>query len=255
MLGYILGSETLKAHVNMKRYTVLIIEADPPTSQTVADFLDTPIYDVILADDVLPAMEYVRNKGLPHIALIGLELPSTSGFELADRLKARADVPIIFMIPGDNKAVIIEQLKKYADDFVVKPFELRELETRMQMVLARMPTIDYGTEPVLRIDEYLRIDFAHNRLLVAGTTVALTPKESALLHILVRNAPRVVQTHTLLSRVWSGEDVFEDTLRVHMHRLRRKFEHDSRHPHYIRTERGVGYHFFNRPPDLSEDPD
>ena len=239
----------------MKRFTVLIVEADPLTSRTVAEFLDRSIYDLTLVEDALPAIEYVQNQGLPHIALIGLELPSESGFAVANRLKSRADVPIIFMIPAGNKAVIIEQLKMYADDFVVMPFELRELETRMQMVLARMPAIDYGTEPVLRVDEHLSIDFAHNRVLVAGKTVGLTPIESALLHVLLRSAPRVVQTQSLLSRVWSREEVFEDTLRVHMHRLRRKIELDSHHPYYLRTERGVGYRFHRRPPSLSEDAD
>jgi DNA-binding response OmpR family regulator len=78
----------------------------------------------------------------------------------------------------------------------------------------------------------------------------LTPTESILLHVLLRNAGRVVENRMLIARVWPSEEIFEDTLRVHMHRLRRKLEADSHHPHYIRTERGVGYMFTIR---LSED--
>ncbi|HLV36190.1 MAG TPA: winged helix-turn-helix domain-containing protein, partial [Spirillospora sp.] len=111
----------------------------------------------------------------------------------------------------------------------------------------RMPSLDYASQPVIRVDEHLSIDFAHNRIMVSGKQYSLTPTESILLHVLLRNAGRVVENRLLIARVWPSEDVYEDTLRVHMHRLRRKLESDSHHPHYIRTERGIGYMFTIRP--------
>ena len=81
----------------------------------------------------------------------------------------------------------------------------------------------------------------------------MTPTEIVLLHVLIRHAPRVVQNNALLARVWPAEEVYEDTLRVHMHRLRRKLEADPHHPRYIRTERGVGYRFTIRPVEWPED--
>ena len=84
---------------------------------------------------------------------------------------------------------------------------------------------------------------------INGKAYGLTPTESILLHVLLRNASRVVENRMLIARVWPSEEVYEDTLRVHMHRLRRKLEADSHHPHYIRTERGVGYMFTARPPE------
>ena len=232
----------------MKRFTVLIIENDPCLCQSIVDFLDCATYEALAVHDAPPAIEYVRRQGLPSIALIGMQLPSMSGFEIANRLKARADLPVLFLLSGDPNDDIVDGLKTYADDFVVAPFTMPELQTRTEMVLTRVPVIDYDSEPIITVDENLSIDFAHNRIMVAGKSVGLTPTESILLHVLVRNAPRVVQNRTLLSRAWTAEDVFEDTLRVHMHRLRRKLESDSHHPHYIRTERGVGYRFTQRPP-------
>ena len=232
----------------MKRYTVLIIENDPSLSQSIVDFLDSATYEALAAHDASPAIEYVREQGLPSIALIGMRLPSMSGFEIANRLKARADLPVLFLLSSYPTDDIVDGLKTYADDFVVAPFTMQELQTRIEIVLTRVPVIDYDSEPIIHVDENLSIDFAHNRIMVAGKNVGLTPTESILLHVLVRNAPRVVQNRTLLSRAWTAEDVFEDTLRVHMHRLRRKLESDSHHPHYIRTERGVGYRFTQRPP-------
>jgi len=143
----------------------------------------------------------------------------------------------------------VQGLRKYAEDFIVKPFELRELEARIQVVLARMPSLDYASEPIIHIDDHLSIDFAHNRIVVSGKSYTLTPTESILLHVLLRRAGQVVENRTLTARVWPTEEVYEDTLRVHMHRLRRKLESDSHHPHYIRTERGVGYMFTVRPPE------
>jgi DNA-binding response OmpR family regulator len=169
------------------------------------------------------------------------------GFEVSNRLKSMADVPIIFITATNDTDVVVQGLKKYAEDFIVKPFELRELEARIQVVLARMPSLDYASEPIIRIDDNLSIDFAHNRIVVNGKAYGLTPTESILLHVLLRNAGRVVENRLLIARVWPSEEVYEDTLRVHMHRLRRKLESDSHHPHYIRTERGIGYMFTIRP--------
>jgi len=237
----------------MRKSKVLMVEDDTNVSKLITDYLTKTGYDVMGFSDGPEALEYVRQRGLPHIALVDLSLPSMHGFELANKLKSMADVPIIFVTSTGDKETIVQGLKKYAEDFIVKPFELRELEARIQVVLARMPSLDYASEPIIGVDNRLSIDFAHNRIVLDGKTVGLTPTESILLHVLLRNAGRVVENRMLIARVWPSEEVFEDTLRVHMHRLRRKLESDSHHPHYIRTERGVGYMFTQRPPDLFGD--
>lgn len=234
----------------MKKSKVLLIEDEETVSKLIIDFLGKHGYEVTAFGDGPEALEYVRDRGLPHIALIDLNLPSMHGFELASGLKSMADVPIIFVTSSGDTETIVQGLKKYAEDFIVKPFELRELEARVEVVLSRMPSLDYASEPIIRVDQHLEIDFAHNRIQVNAKSISLTPTESILLHVLLRNAGRVVENRMLLARVWPSEDVGEDTLRVHMHRLRRKLEADSHHPHYIRTERGVGYMFTIRPPEM-----
>lgn len=231
----------------MKKSKVLLIEDDTSINKLITDYLTKHGYTVTAVTDGPEALEHVKDDGLPHIALIDLTLPTMHGFEVSTKLKAMADVPIIFVTSTSDTDTVVQGLKKYAEDFIVKPFELRELEARIQVVLARMPSLDYASEPIIEIDEHLRIDFAHNRILVNDKPSGLTPTESILLHVLLRNAGRVVENRMLISRVWPSDDVGEDTLRVHMHRLRRKLETDSHHPHYIRTERGVGYMFTIRP--------
>lgn len=233
----------------MKKSKVLLIEDEEVVRNLIVEFMDKNGYSVTAFEDGPEALEYVRQSGLPHIALLDLGLPSMHGFELASRIKAMADVPIIFVTSSNDTDTIVQGLKKYAEDFIVKPFELRELEARVQVVLSRMPSLDYASEPNVHIDDNLMIDFAHNRIVLNNKSIGLTPTESILLHVLLRHAGRVVENRQLIARVWPSEDVYEDTLRVHMHRLRRKLEADSHHPHYIRTERGVGYMFTIRPPE------
>lgn len=236
----------------MKKSKVLFVEDDSAIRKLVSDYLTAHGYIVTTVSDGPEALEHIKGQGLPHIALVDLTLPTMHGFDLSSKIKAMADVPIIFVTSTGDTETIVQGLKKYAEDFIVKPFELRELEARVQVVLARMPSLDYASEPVIQIDENLNIDFAHNRILVNNKSIGLTPTESILLHVLLRNAGRVVENRMLIARVWPSEEVYEDTLRVHMHRLRRKLEADSHHPHYIRTERGVGYMFTIRPPNMGE---
>jgi DNA-binding response OmpR family regulator len=222
---------------------VLLVEDDANISKLIHDYMNAHGYKVLPFLDAPDALQYIRDEGLPHIALIDLTLPTLHGFELSSKIKAMGDVPIIFVTSTSDTDTVVQGLKRYADDFIVKPFDLRELEARVQTVLSRMPSLDYARQPVIHVDENLSIDFAHNRVFVGGESRNLTPTESILLHVLLRNAGRVVENRLLISRVWPSEDVYDDTLRVHMHRLRRKLEADSHHPHYIRTERGVGYTF------------
>lgn len=235
----------------MNKTKVLVVEDEANIGKLIAEYMNSHGYDVTPVGDGPEALEYVKTRGLPHIALIDLALPTMHGFELSSKLKAMADVPIIFVTSTSDTETIVQGLRRYAEDFIVKPFDLRELDARVTAVLARMPSLDYASEPIVRIDDHLQIDFAHNRLTLSGRNFTLTPTESILLHVLIRNAGRVVENRMLIARVWPSEDVYEDTLRVHMHRLRRKLEVDSHHPHYIRTERGVGYMFTVRPPEVN----
>jgi DNA-binding response OmpR family regulator len=240
----------------MGRTKVLLVEDDPNINKLVTDYLQMHHFDVYNFFDGPEALEHLQRRGLPHIALIDLTLPTTHGFELSGRIKSMADVPIVFITATSDTETVVQGLRNYAEDFIVKPFELRELEARIQVVLARMPSLDYANSPIIPIDDNLSIDFAHNRIVLNNTATSLTPTESKLLSILIRRAGEVVENRQLIARAWPSEEVYEDTLRVHMHRLRRKLETDSHHPHYIRTERGTGYMFTVRPPEdviLDED--
>ena len=231
----------------MQKSTVMLVDSDRAWASKVESFLRGKGLEALAFADGPECLDYVEAHGTPRIALLSLALPSMHGFELARALKAMWDLPIIFVTTNGGGDGIIDGLRKYGEDFIVKPFDFCELQIRIDVALARMPSFDATSGPVIRVDDNLSVDFARSQVTVAGKLFTLTPIESAMLHTLLRNATRVVDSQKLIARVWPADDVREDTLRVHIHRLRRKLEADSHHPHYIRTERGVGYRFTQDP--------
>jgi DNA-binding response OmpR family regulator len=223
-----------------------IVEDDRDLVQLLKAAFELEGYSVSVFFDALPFLRHIRDFGLPHLALIDLGLPSMHGFELSKKLKALGDVPIIFVSNQDEIDTVVKGLSSFADDYVTKPFDMRELIARTYRVLSRIHDSGYAQSPIITVDDWLSVDFGNSRVRAGSQSNMLTPTEAELLHILIRNGGNVVPSGTLIARVWPLEQIYEDTLRVHMHRLRRKLERDYRHPQYIQTERGVGYRFVMR---------
>jgi len=138
---------------------------------------------------------------------------------------------------------VVQAIEGFAEDYIRKPFHVREMVARVERAFRRIGDFGYALQPVIRIDDSLEVDFAHQKTRMNGREVSLTATETKLLYVLMRNAGRVVATDFLLRRLWPGDEVFEDTLRVHVHRLRSKIEPTPARPRYVLTERGSGYRF------------
>lgn len=234
---------------------LVVVEDDEVLCDQIKDAFEAKGYPTTVFYDAGPFMRHVKRRGLPHLVLMDLRLPRTHGFQVSEELKALGDVPIIFITSEKEDETIIEGIEKYADDYVTKPFTMGVLVARAIRVLSRVPHFDYARTPITRIDGWLSIDFANGRLLRPDKqAVPLTPTEANLLYILVANKNQVVSSEVLLARVWPFEDVYEDTLRVHMHRLRRKVEPNPQQPRYIHTVRGIGYSFSTPASDDEDKP-
>jgi DNA-binding response OmpR family regulator len=144
------------------------------------------------------------------------------------------DVPAIMLTAVGSEETVIEGLEKHAEDYIVKPFNPPELVARVQRVLRRMGDYNYTLDSTTIIDDRLLVNFPKREAIVEGEPVSLTPTETKLLFILVRNSGRIVTTEFLLTRIWPLQNAQEDRLHVHVHRLRRKIEV---------AERGIGYSF------------
>jgi DNA-binding response OmpR family regulator len=178
-------------------------------------------------------------------------MPLMNGFDFCEAVQQFSDLPVIMLSAQDEEDTIIKSISNYAEDYVTKPFSPRELVARVERVLRRIGDFGYTLGITTTIDDRLTVDFAHQRALVEGRSIFLTPTETKLLYLLIRNAGRIVTADFLLRRLWPMEEMFEDTLRVHVHRLRQKIEPIPSQPRYILTERGVGYSFPRAKPSRS----
>jgi two-component system response regulator RegX3 len=182
----------------------------------------------------------------PSLVLLDVMLPKISGIDVCRELRSRSRVPIIMVTAKTGEIDAVVGLEVGADDYVTKPFRLRELIARVRAALRRSPTDDDTADDgdvVLEIDE-VRLDAGRHEVFVRGLPVALPLKEFELLELLMTNAGRVLTRDTLIDRVW-GPNYFGDTktLDVHIKRLRSKIESNPAQPGRIVTVRGVGYRY------------
>lgn len=220
---------------------ILVVDDDPAILRLVRDKLEHAGFDVRTAASGREALDLIEQQGLPHLAIVDIRMPGMNGFEFCSIVQEFSDLPVILLTSVDEEETIIRGIEYFAEDYVTKPFSPRELVARVRRVLRRIGDFGYTLAPVIPVDDRLAVDFAHKQAVVEEQLVSLTPTESKLLYILMRNAGRVVGTDFLLRRLWPMEEVFEDSLRVHVHNLRRKIEVDPAQPYYILTERTLGY--------------
>lgn len=224
-------------------YEVLVVDDDPDILRVVRAALESQGLEAATAGSGREALDWIESNGLPHLAVIDIRMPGIDGLELARRILRASDVPLVMLTAVDDEHTILDALEHLAEDYLTKPFNPKELALRVKRVLRRMGDFHYARAPVVRIDDHLSLDLVGRKAVIGGDSVPLTPTETKLLHILIRSAPRTVTVDYLLRRLWPLEEVFEDTLRVHMHRLRRKIEPEPAVPRYLVTQRGVGYSF------------
>lgn len=206
--------------------------------------LEAANYEVTLAADG-PVASQLFHKVQPHLVVLDLMMPGTSGWEVCDRLRAISTVPIIMLTALTAQEDIIKGLNAGADDYVVKPFQGKELVTRVQAVLRRTRMPPPSKDLPLRFgDGDLVIDSSNRWVLAYGEMVDLTPKEYDLLLFMAQSAGRILPSVTIFENVWSYKaEASLKSVKWYVWRLRNKIEKDPRDPRFIVTERGIGYRF------------
>jgi DNA-binding response OmpR family regulator len=222
---------------------LLVVDDDPAILRLIGAKFERAGFEVMTAGSGRMALDLIARRGLPHLALVDLNMPGMDGFEFCERVLRFSDLPIIILTAVDEEETIIRAIDLFAEDYVTKPFSPRELVARVRRVLRRVGEFAYCLEPVIRVDEHLAVDFVGQRALIDEQPVDLSPTESKILYLLMRSAGHSLATEYLLHRVWPQEEVFEDALRVNIHRLRKKIGVNPIGLPYIVTERGVGYCF------------
>jgi two-component system response regulator RegX3 len=232
--------------------TVLIAEDEESFVDALVIGLGREGFDVSVARDGPEALA-LFDAIEPDLVLLDIMLPKMSGVDVCRAIRARSRVPIIMVTAKGTEIDTVVGLEVGADDYVTKPYRLRELVARMRAVLRRSPLGTPGSQ--LSADETpdrgavlevggIRVDPDRHRVFVRGQEVHLRRKEFELLVLLVENAGRVLTRDTLIDRVWGADYVGDTkTLDVHIKRLRTHVEADPSSPTIITTVRGVGYRF------------
>jgi two-component system response regulator RegX3 len=222
---------------------IMVVEDEPSLVDALEFGLGAEGFDVVSATDGESSLTLFERER-PDLILLDLMLPGLSGTEVAKRIRATSAVPIIMLTAKDAEIDKVVGLELGADDYVTKPFSMRELAARVRAVLRRggdwdLP--DLGAPIKVR---GVRIDSERYEVSVRGGPVELPPKEFALLELLLRNAGRVMTRDLIIDRIWGADYVGDTkTLDVHIKRLRGRIEVDPRDPALIVTVRGVGYKF------------
>ena len=230
--------------VDMSRHRILIVEDDPAIRTGLVDALTLEGYEVTEAADGEAGLTAALSGGFDLI-LLDLMLPKRGGLEvLADVRRDRPGLPVIILTARGAESDRVEGLKLGADDYVVKPFSVRELVARVEAVLRRSPERPKDVEELAIPGG--RVDFNAGELTFDdGRTVRLSERESALLRFLASNSGRTVTRDEILLRVWRMDPKGIETRTVDMHiaRLREKLGDDPSDPKLLRTVRGRGYLF------------
>ena len=227
--------------------TVLIVEDEESFVDALSIGLGREGFRVHVARDGSEALERF-DEIQPDIVLLDVMLPKVSGVDVCRHLRSRSMVPIIMVTAKGSEIDMVVGLEVGADDYVTKPYRLRELVARIRAVMRRAPApAASDEEEILQVAD-VSVDLQRHEVVIRGETVPIPLKEFELLTVLLESAGRVMTRERLIDRIW-GTDYVGDTktLDVHVKRLRAKVETDPSMPTRILTIRGVGYKY-QRPP-------
>ncbi len=220
------------------------MDDEQPIQKLLSYPLEKEGYEVVPARDGQEALANFE-QGQFDLVVLDIMLPKIDGLEVCRRLRAKSSVPIIMLTAKAEEVDKVIGLELGADDYITKPFSMREFRSRVRAALRRAemaPDHDEDEEPLVRGG--LRIDFAKRSTELDGSPIDLTYVEFEILSVLARHPGRVYTRDMLLDRVW-GDSAFRDqrTIDVHIRHLREKLEQDPKNPEYLLTVRGVGYRF------------
>jgi len=239
--------------VSLVARTILVVDDEPTLRETLAEALEADGYRVVTAADGREALTRFR-ADRPDLVLLDLMLPELSGIEVCRIIRRESGVPIVMLTAKDAELDKVVGLELGADDYVTKPFSLRELSARIRALFRRSEQSAVESPPATLDLGQVQVDLAGHRLLRDGRALPVKPKAFELLAFLVRHPGQVFTRDQLLEHVWGYDYAGETrTVDVHVHWLRSQIEADPGSPAFLHTVRGVGYVFRRPSPDPASD--
>ena len=222
---------------------ILVVDDTRNVQLVISDFLSAQEYQVLTASDGREALEVVRQSA-PDLVLLDIMMPNMDGYQFISQLRRESSTPVIMITARQQEADIIKGFDLGADDYITKPFRLRELLVRMRAVLRRAAPLT--EESTLLVIGDITLDRGRHELRRQGELIELTPLEFHLLERLMRSAGRVLKRADLsIDLMENGYTGSESTIKIHICNLRVKLGEDPDQPRYIETVFGIGYRFID----------
>lgn len=218
---------------------IFLLEDDEAIGIGLTYSLENEGYNVTLAKSVKEAEKIIDEKEF-SLYILDLTLPDGSGYDVCKRIKAKGDLPVIFLTAYDDEVNVIMGFELGADDYISKPFRVKELMLRIKSVMRRYS--NETSDGIIKINN-LKINTNEAKAYKNNEEIILTAMEYRLLLILLSNRGKVLSRTALLENIWdvAGDFVEDNTLTVYIKRLRDKIEEDPAKPEFIKTVRGLGY--------------
>ena len=218
---------------------IFLLEDDEAIGIGLTYSLENEGYNVTLAKSVKEAEKIIDEKEF-SLYILDLTLPNGSGYDVCKRIKAKGDLPVIFLTAYDDEVNVIMGFELGADDYISKPFRVKELMLRIKSVMRRYS--NETSDGIIKINN-LKINTNEAKVYKNNEEIILTAMEYRLLLILLSNRGKVLSRTALLEKIWdvAGDFVEDNTLTVYIKRLRDKIEEDPAKPEFIKTVRGLGY--------------
>nr|WP_239585467.1 response regulator transcription factor [Amphibacillus cookii] len=237
---------TIKELIRGDRVKILLVEDDRTIASGLEYSLQQEEYQTVLCHDVASAKKVIEQQLAEiDLCLFDLSLPDGSGYDLCALVKKRSEKPVIFLTAFDDEVNVVMGLDMGADDYITKPFRVRELLSRIKSVLRRYhaQTNTQSEMNTVIVIDHIRINTLAGKVYKNDEEVFVTALEYRLLLIFANHIGQVLTRSQLLERIWdvTGDFVNDNTLTVHVKRLREKLEENPQSPTLIRTVRGMGY--------------
>ena len=222
------------------RYDCLIVDDEVMLSENTLEYFEMFNIKTAWVADEESCLEFFRDNDT-NLILLDINLGNSSGFDLCKHLRKTTNVPILFISARASDDDMVLALNIGGDDYIKKPYSLTVLLAKVKAVLKRYQ--GYSAEEGFFDDGNLRINFMERSVFIAGNKVELKAMEYKLLAYFAKNKNRIIPKDEIFMKVWEDAIVEDNTLNVHVRRLREKIEKNPNNPCYIKTERGVGYIF------------
>ena len=240
---YLIINENLKKYKDNKM-KILIIDDDKELSMLICDMLEDNGYEPSHVGSMEEAYEFLADN-TPHLILLDINLPDGLGFDLCRELRLKSQIPIIFVSARTSEDDKVNGLDIGADDYMAKPYSLKEMMSRINSLIRRTYGVGRGKESIeitLKSGEKLAIDKNARSVKKNNIRVELSPKEYDLLIYMIDNKGKSLTKEQLINSVWGPySEVEQSTLTVHIRWLREKFESNPSRPEFIKTVWGIGY--------------